>query len=61
MLLLVPLQDALNTSDSAWLTLATEGDTHVLSLLLWDWLDQLKVCNQLEPVWAVFTGPAQGM
>ncbi|XP_052252721.1 protein tyrosine phosphatase domain-containing protein 1-like isoform X3 [Dreissena polymorpha] len=38
-------EDALNTSDSAWLTLATEGDTHVLSLLLWDWLDQLK-----EPV-----------
>jgi len=33
----------LNDTDSAWLSLATEGDPHVLGKLLWDWLDQLKV------------------
>ncbi|XP_052781472.1 protein tyrosine phosphatase domain-containing protein 1-like isoform X2 [Mya arenaria] len=38
-------EEQLNSGDSAWLSLATEGDPHVLGLLLWDWLDQLK-----EPV-----------
>lgn len=37
------LQEDLNTNDGAWLALATEGDPHVLGMLLWDWLDQLKV------------------
>ncbi|WAR26824.1 PTPC1-like protein [Mya arenaria] len=35
-------EEQLNSGDSAWLSLATEGDPHVLGLLLWDWLDQLK-------------------
>ena len=41
----VVVQDELNTGDGAWMLLATEGDPHVLSLLLWDWLDQLKVLS----------------
>ncbi|XP_053376892.1 protein tyrosine phosphatase domain-containing protein 1-like [Mercenaria mercenaria] len=39
------LQKALNETDNAWTQIVTEGDPHVLGLLLWDWLDQLK-----EPV-----------
>ncbi|XP_060554656.1 protein tyrosine phosphatase domain-containing protein 1-like isoform X2 [Ruditapes philippinarum] len=39
------LQKSLNETDNSWTQLSTEGDAHVLGLLLWDWLDQLK-----EPV-----------
>ncbi|KAM4618277.1 protein tyrosine phosphatase domain-containing protein 1 [Polymixia lowei] len=39
------LQEELNTSDCGWALLVTESDPHVLSCLLWTWLEKLK-----EPV-----------
>ncbi|CAJ1056883.1 protein tyrosine phosphatase domain-containing protein 1 [Xyrichtys novacula] len=39
------LQEELNSSDSGWALLVTESDPHVLSCLLWTWLDRLR-----EPV-----------
>ncbi|XP_074644965.1 protein tyrosine phosphatase domain-containing protein 1-like [Tubulanus polymorphus] len=33
---------SLNTCDSAWQTLSHENNPSVLSLLIWDWLDQLR-------------------
>ncbi|XP_038856312.1 protein tyrosine phosphatase domain-containing protein 1 [Salvelinus namaycush] len=39
------LQEELNSSECAWALLVTESDPHVLSCLLWTWLEKLK-----EPV-----------
>ncbi|XP_070764247.1 protein tyrosine phosphatase domain-containing protein 1 [Enoplosus armatus] len=39
------LQEELNSSDCGWALLVTESDPHVLSCLLWTWLDKLR-----EPV-----------
>lgn len=39
-------QTQLNLTDEAWSMLALEDNPDVLSAVLWDWLDQLKVCNQ---------------
>ncbi|XP_060891257.1 protein tyrosine phosphatase domain-containing protein 1 isoform X1 [Labrus mixtus] len=39
------LQEELNSSDSGWALLVTESDPHVLSCLLWTWLERLR-----EPV-----------
>ncbi|XP_034542021.1 protein tyrosine phosphatase domain-containing protein 1 [Notolabrus celidotus] len=36
------LQEELNSSDSSWALLVTESDPHVLSCLLWTWLDRLR-------------------
>ena len=33
----------LNTSSGEWKTLAQEDDVYVLSALMWDWIDELKV------------------
>lgn len=37
------LQEELNASDDAWQQLSEESDPVVLSGLLWDWLNHLKV------------------
>lgn len=37
-------QQELNTSDTVWDTLRNENDVRVLCTLMWEWLDQLKVC-----------------
>ncbi|KAM3870600.1 protein tyrosine phosphatase domain-containing protein 1 [Diretmus argenteus] len=42
------LQEELNSSDCGWALLVTESDPHVLSFLLWTWLEKLK-----EPVLSV--------
>lgn len=34
----------LNTSMIEWKRLCAEKDPHVLSALMWDWIDELKVC-----------------
>ncbi|XP_072292010.1 protein tyrosine phosphatase domain-containing protein 1 [Eucyclogobius newberryi] len=39
------LQEELNSSECGWALLVTESDPHVLSCLLWSWLDKLR-----EPV-----------
>ncbi|XP_035011824.1 protein tyrosine phosphatase domain-containing protein 1 [Hippoglossus stenolepis] len=39
------LQEELNSSDCGWALLVTESDPHVLSCLLWTWLERLR-----EPV-----------
>uniref|UniRef100_A0A4W5QST1 Rho-GAP domain-containing protein n=1 Tax=Hucho hucho TaxID=62062 RepID=A0A4W5QST1_9TELE len=39
------LQEELNSSECAWALLVTESDPHILSCLLWTWLEKLK-----EPV-----------
>ncbi|XP_041795456.1 protein tyrosine phosphatase domain-containing protein 1 isoform X2 [Chelmon rostratus] len=39
------LQEELNSSDCGWALLVTESDPHVLSCMLWTWLDKLR-----EPV-----------
>ncbi|XP_041746897.1 protein tyrosine phosphatase domain-containing protein 1 [Coregonus clupeaformis] len=39
------LQEELNSSECAWALLVTESDPHILSSLLWTWLEKLK-----EPV-----------
>ncbi|KAM9352504.1 protein tyrosine phosphatase domain-containing protein 1 [Symphorus nematophorus] len=39
------LQEELNSSDCGWALLVTETDPHVLTCLLWTWLDKLR-----EPV-----------
>ncbi|XP_034032556.1 protein tyrosine phosphatase domain-containing protein 1 isoform X2 [Thalassophryne amazonica] len=36
------LQEELNSSDCGWALLVTESDPHVLSCLLWTWLEKLK-------------------
>ncbi|XP_029992961.1 protein tyrosine phosphatase domain-containing protein 1 isoform X2 [Sphaeramia orbicularis] len=36
------LQEELNSSDCAWALLVTESDPHVLSCLLWTWLEKLR-------------------
>ncbi|KAG8012589.1 Outer dense fiber protein 3-B [Nibea albiflora] len=36
------LQEELNSSDCGWALLVTESDPHVLSCLLWTWLDKLR-------------------
>ncbi|XP_037538767.1 protein tyrosine phosphatase domain-containing protein 1 [Nematolebias whitei] len=36
------LQEELNSSDCGWSLLVTESDPHVLSCLLWTWLEKLK-------------------
>lgn len=36
-------QEELNSSDCGWALLVTESDPHVLSCLLWTWLDKLRV------------------
>ncbi|KAM3608544.1 uncharacterized protein V6R79_000791 [Siganus canaliculatus] len=36
------LQEELNSSDCGWALLVTESDPHVLSCLLWTWLDRLR-------------------
>lgn len=41
-------QEELNISAYGWATLAMETDPNVLSALMWIWLEQLKVGNQLE-------------
>ena len=33
----------LNTSSAEWLTLRQEDDARVVSALMWDWIDELKV------------------
>ncbi|XP_045893497.1 protein tyrosine phosphatase domain-containing protein 1 [Micropterus dolomieu] len=42
------LQEELNSSECGWALLVTESDPHVLSCLLWTWLDKLR-----EPVLSV--------
>uniref|UniRef100_A0A8D2ZTK3 Protein tyrosine phosphatase domain-containing protein 1 n=1 Tax=Scophthalmus maximus TaxID=52904 RepID=A0A8D2ZTK3_SCOMX len=42
------LQEELNSSDCGWALLVTESDPHVLSCLLWTWLEKLR-----EPVLSV--------
>ncbi|XP_070828500.1 protein tyrosine phosphatase domain-containing protein 1 [Chaetodon trifascialis] len=36
------LQEELNSSDCGWALLVTESDPHVLSCMLWTWLDKLR-------------------
>ncbi|XP_024859426.1 protein tyrosine phosphatase domain-containing protein 1 isoform X2 [Kryptolebias marmoratus] len=36
------LQEELNSSDCGWSLLVTESDPHILSCLLWTWLEKLK-------------------
>ncbi|KAK2917940.1 hypothetical protein Q8A73_004686 [Channa argus] len=36
------LQEELNSSDCGWALLVTESDPHVLSCLLWTWLERLR-------------------
>jgi len=36
----------LNTSSTEWKTLCREDDARVLSALMWDWIDELKVSTQ---------------
>ena len=39
------LQKRLNEDDSAWDELRNEENSVVLATLIWEWLDQLKVCD----------------
>lgn len=39
------LQTNLNESDGAWQSLAKEVDPAIISLVMWEWLDQLKVSS----------------
>lgn len=48
------LQEELNSSDCGWALLVTETDPHVLSCLLWTWLDKLRVsCVQQDDIMPV--------
>lgn len=38
-------QEELNSSDCGWALLVTESDPHVLSCLLWTWLERLRVSD----------------
>ena len=49
----------LNTSAAEWTVLGREDDARVLSALMWDWLDELKV-NTSHTHTHPFSGPLSG-
>lgn len=43
-------QEELNSSDCGWALMVTESDPHVLSCLLWTWLEKLRVSTIKQEV-----------